>query len=90
MAGLQTVMTLFSSKAPNLGLWVLWRDVAKPQRVSHGWQPPKLLLLRTPSAILLKTMLNSKSECFVTGAIPLMASPSGWFQAPLNTGAHAC
>lgn len=62
MAALQTVLDLFSSKAPNLGLWVLWGDVAKRQRVSHGLELPKRLLPCLPSPIWLRTMLNVLSQ----------------------------
>lgn len=47
--------------------------------------PPETASPISPSSIWLRKMLTSNSDYFVTGAVSLMASPSGWSQAPLNT-----
>lgn len=63
MAALQTVMNPFSSKAPNLGLGVLWGRCGQVSEGVSWLGPPKTASPMFPQSHLVEDNAEFKSEC---------------------------
>lgn len=63
MAALQTVMNPFSSKAPNLGLGVLWGRCGQVSEGVSWLEAPKMAFPMSPQSHLIEDKAEFKSEC---------------------------